>query len=133
MNITKDVIADLWPLYADGTASADSRVLVEEYLREHPEWSSKLRDATNFATWPSGPAIAPDQEAKVLNRIKKRVNFVRALLLLAMMFTAQAFGRIVADTSWDRSPRVFIVMSVFAAVFWTWWAFANGRVRRLGP
>jgi len=25
MNITEDVIGDLWPLYADGTASADSR------------------------------------------------------------------------------------------------------------
>ncbi len=133
MNITKDVIGDLWPLYADGTASADSRALVEEYLRDHPEWSSKLRDATNAATWPSARAIAPDREVQMLNRIKKRVQVVRILFLLALMFTAQAFGRIVADTSWDRSPRVFIVMSTIAFVFWALWCFANWRVRRLGP
>ena len=133
MNVTKDVITDLWPLYADGSATADSRALVEEYLREHPEWSKKLGDVAPSSTWLSSAGVAPDQEVQMLNRIKKRMQFVRILLLLAMIFTAQAFGRIVADTSWDRSPRSFIIMSAIAIGFWAWWCFASWRIRRLGP
>jgi hypothetical protein len=133
MNITKDVIADLWPLYADGSASADSRALVEECLREHPDWSRKLRDDTAPATWSSPAAVVPDQEVQMLNRIKKRVQFVRMLHLLALLFTAQAFGRIIADTSWDRSPRVFIIMASIAMGFWAWWCIASWRTRRMGP
>lgn len=36
MTVTKDVIRDLMPLYAAGEASADTRRLVEEFLRAHP-------------------------------------------------------------------------------------------------
>ena len=36
MTVTKDVIADLMPLYLAGEASADTRLLVEEYLRANP-------------------------------------------------------------------------------------------------
>jgi hypothetical protein len=133
MNVTKDVIIDLWPLYADGSASADSRALVEEYLRDHPDWSKKLQHSPPRSTWPSPAAITPDEEVQMLNRIKKRVQFVRTLMLLAMLFTAQAFGRIISDTSWDRSPRVFIIMAAIACGFWAWWCIASWRIRRLGP
>lgn len=36
MKVTRDVVNDLMPLYVAGEASADSRVLVEDYLRLHP-------------------------------------------------------------------------------------------------
>lgn len=39
MTVTKDVVRDLMPLYLAGEASADTRRLVEEYLRSHPEES----------------------------------------------------------------------------------------------
>ncbi len=35
-----------------------------------------------------------------------------------MTFTLFAFGRIVADTSWDVSPRNFIVTAAIAVAFW---------------
>ena len=37
MEVTKDVILDLLPLYSADEASADTRALVEEYLAAHPE------------------------------------------------------------------------------------------------
>jgi len=40
------------------------------------------------------------------------------LLQLALIFSGLAFGRIVADTSWDVSPRNFIVTASIAGVFW---------------
>ncbi len=39
MTVTKDVIRDLMPLYLAGECSSDTRRLVEEFLRAHPEES----------------------------------------------------------------------------------------------
>ena len=36
MKITKDVIADLMPLYPAGEVSADTRALVEDFLKANP-------------------------------------------------------------------------------------------------
>ena len=49
------------------------------------------------------------------NRIQQSQN---SMLFLAMLFSGFAFGRIVSDTSWDVSPRNFIITASIAAVFW---------------
>jgi hypothetical protein len=90
-NVTREVITDLWPVYVSGEASPDTRGLVEAFLREDPELARKL---------------SPDLKGP------------RWLLLLAMVFTMQAFGRIVSDTSFVVSPRAFIATAVVAACFW---------------
>jgi hypothetical protein len=50
-------------------------------------------------------------------------------LFLAILFTCFAFGRIVSDTSWDVSPRNFVIMAAIAAAFWI--AFLVRFLRRL--
>jgi len=43
MNITKDVINDLLPVYLAGEASGDTRSLIEDYLRRDPEMAASVR------------------------------------------------------------------------------------------
>ena len=69
----------------------------------------------------------------MMNRIKRRMHMRLGVLLLAMMFTMQAFGRIVADTTWTGSPRVFIIMASLAGVCWIAFLAILMRHRRLGP
>ncbi len=134
MNITKDIITDLWPLYADGTASADTRAMVEEFLRQNSEWAATLQKAAKDAGTPlPAPAVKPDEETRSLNRIKLRFRVMRWMLLLAMVCTCQAFGRIISDTSWDVSPRAFIATAALAGVFWIGFFIAMLRCRKLGP
>jgi hypothetical protein len=38
--------------------------------------------------------------------------------MMAILFSALAFGRIVSDTSWDDSPRNFIITAAIAGVLW---------------
>lgn len=118
-DITREVISDLWPLYVSGDVSPATRQLVEEFLVGDPEFAQGLRDAAGdplagFAA----PALPPDHELKTLERVKRRYLGYRGLLQLAMVFSALAFGRIIADTSWDVSPRNFIVTSAIAVAFW---------------
>ena len=128
--ITRDVITDLWPLYADGAASADTRALVEEFLRRDPDWAQAMQ-AARAAPLPP-PDAKPDQETRMFNRIKSRQRLLRWMLMLAMIFTCQAFGRIIADTSWDVSPRAFIATAAVAGVFWIGFFIAVVRVRKVG-
>jgi anti-sigma factor RsiW len=118
-NVTRDVIVDLWPLYVSGEASQDTRRVVEAFLSDDPEFARELRQ---YARGPLSdhdvPPLTPDHELRTLAQIKRRLMGPRWLLLLAMVFTMQAFGRIVSDTSFDVSPRKFIATAAVAACFW---------------
>ncbi len=117
--VTREVISDLWPLYLSGDVSSDTRRLVEEFLAGDPELARTLREAGSdplMACLP--PALPPDHQMKTLEGIKRRLWGYPMLLQLAILFSCFAFGRIVADTSWDVSPRNFIITAAIAAAFW---------------
>ncbi|HEY7497392.1 MAG TPA: hypothetical protein VH740_02705 [Vicinamibacterales bacterium] len=119
MNVTRHVISDLWPLYASGESSSDTRTLVETFLAADPEFARTLHESSGVTLGVSStPALAPDHELKTLGRIRRRLWGYLWLLQLAMLFSALAFGRIVSDTSWDVSPRNFIITASIAAAFW---------------
>jgi len=43
MNVTREVIVDLLPVYYSGEASPATRSLVEEYMKQDPELSQRVR------------------------------------------------------------------------------------------
>jgi hypothetical protein len=45
MNVTRDVVADLLPVYFSGDASSDTRSLVDNYFKEHPDFERIARGA----------------------------------------------------------------------------------------
>ncbi len=69
MNVTKDVVLDLLPVYLAGEASADTRALVEEYLQQDPDLAQRIRQQ-----WTKGlgsappPALPRDLELHALKR-----------------------------------------------------------------
>ena len=54
-NVTREVIADLWPIYSAGEASADTRALVDAFLREDPGFAQTLKEADLRITIPTAP------------------------------------------------------------------------------
>jgi hypothetical protein len=119
MNVTRQVISDLWPLYVAGEASVDTRALIESFLATDPPFAATLRDSAEAGrSIPSAPALDPDHELKTLSLTRRRLRGYLWLLQLAMVFTMLSFGRIVADTSWDVSPRNFIITASMAIAFW---------------
>jgi hypothetical protein len=119
MNVTRQVIADLWPTYAAGEASADTRALVEAFLQQDTEFAKLLQDqGAERLLAQDAPQLPLDREAKALKRTKRLLHGWDWTMFLAILFSCFAFGRIVADTSWDRSPVNFIIMASIAATFW---------------
>jgi hypothetical protein len=119
MNVTHDVITDLWPVYAAGEASADTRALVEAFLRQDPGFARLLQEGgvEDLRRLDAGRP-ATDREAQALRRTKRLLHGWDWLLFMAIFFSCSAFGRIVADTSWDVSPVNFIITASIAAAFW---------------
>jgi hypothetical protein len=116
-NLTRAVITDLWPLYISGDVSPDTRRFVENFLSLYPDFARELK-RSQAEGLPTPPPLQPDHELKTLSRLKRRLAGPIWLLQLAMIFSGIAFGRIVSDTSFDVSPRNFIIMASIAACFW---------------
>jgi hypothetical protein len=92
MNVTKEVIMDLFPLYVANECSADSRALVEQYLRENPSQAEEMRRAMN-TTIPgaSAPAIGLD-EVRSLREARRRVRRQSWLIGIAIFFSLLPFS-----------------------------------------
>jgi hypothetical protein len=131
LTITRDVVADLWPVYEAGEATRDTRALVEEFLAGDPEFARTLR--AQPALGPDDVVVAPDRETAALTRTRNLVHgnsWLRALRLLALVFTIFSISRVISDTSWNVSPRMFIANLTMAAICWTSYALLLRQYRR---
>jgi hypothetical protein len=131
MKITRDVVTDLWPLYLSGEASPDTRALVDAFLVGDPDFARMLTEngSRSLLSCPT-PALTPDHETRMFANVRKQLRGLPWLRQLAILFSALAFGRIVSDTSWDVSPRNFIIHVVIAAIFWIAYCVSLWRLRR---
>jgi hypothetical protein len=118
MTVTRDVVSDLWPLYASGEASADTRALVEAFLASDPGFAAALRESGGPVSVTEPPVLPPGHELMALDLTRRRLWGPGWPLFLAMIFSGMAFGRIVSDTSFDVSPKQFIITAAIALCFW---------------
>ena len=131
LNVTRDVVADLWPVYESGDATADTRALVDEFLKTDPEFAATLRAAVSAR--PPQVDLQPETKLEALKRTRDLVRgngWLRGLRLFAIVMTIFSFVRIITDTSWDVSPRRFIAEAVLAVISWTAYAVFINRYRR---
>jgi len=131
MNITKDVITDLFPLYAEQECSADTRALVEEYLQRHPQHAEELRRTLSLPLPGAGPGAKSLDEMGSLKEARRRVRARSWLLGFAIFFSLAplSFEHTDGKTRWLvlQSPQtVFIYLSV-AAVLWITYAVVRRR------
>jgi len=88
MNVTREVILDLLPVYLAGEASADTRALVDEYVKRDAALGREIREKMmeNLAAI-APPSLPPELELKTLRRTRSLLGRQRWLLAMAMFFT----------------------------------------------
>ena len=63
MNITREVVTDLLPIYFSGEASSDTKSLVEEYFRDNPDFERMAhRAGMPLETLRTAPPVAAGSE-----------------------------------------------------------------------
>ena len=89
VDITREVILDLLPIYLSGEASPATRALVEDYMKQDPDLAQRirLRWAENFVkVAPS--ALPPDLELRSLRRTRTLLACQRWLFGFGIFFVA---------------------------------------------
>lgn len=90
MNVTRDVITDLLPVYFSGEASEDTKQLVEDYFREDPGFERiARRAATPLETLRKAAPVQPDADKERLDLECAREQVFRSRLAFgaALLFT----------------------------------------------
>jgi hypothetical protein len=89
MNVTREVIIDLLPLYLAGEASPDTHALVEEYLAQDSELAARVRERRADGFDETARAdIPPELELKSLRRTRRLLGWQRWLFGFAIGFSA---------------------------------------------
>ena len=122
MNVTKDVIADLLPLYEADEASADTRALVEAYLKEHP---GALKAASVDAMLKAEPVSRPAREQRAaLERTRSLLRLRTILFAVALGANLMTFSfsfssdEGIAWIMWRDAPGLGAILMAVSAVCW---------------
>ena len=122
MNVTKDVINDLYPLYAEKECSADTRALVEEYLERNPQHAEELRRVMSAPLPGAVPPAKALEEVQALREARRVVRRRSWLMALAIFFSLAPFSFFSADgrTWWllRDAPGSALVYATLGVVFW---------------
>lgn len=81
MEITRDVILDLLPLYLAGEVSADTRTLVEKYLETDPELADVAQQSAAMDLSKDIPIPLTKEDRMEAYREAKRLMFRRTVVL----------------------------------------------------
>ena len=139
VDLPREVLLDLLPIYASGEASAATRALVEAHLAKDADLAHRLEEAK---TLPSlAPGLPPELELRALHRTRGALALQRWLFGLAITFTALTFTTQIRihDHRITRVrllildyPREFGVCLALAIAFWIAYHVLRGRLRGRG-
>jgi ferric-dicitrate binding protein FerR (iron transport regulator) len=135
MNVTKDIINDLIPLYAANECSADTRALVEEYLQQNPRQAEELR---LIMSTPLPGAVPPAKnllETRSFREARRRLRRRTWLMALAIFFSVAPFSFYYTDGRlwWflRDAPRSALVYAALGVVFWILYLVERRRSQSL--
>lgn len=99
LEVTRDVVTDIWPLYRAGEASADSRALVDAYLSGDPAFGDMLEESETMPGPLPPIQLSPDAERRLLDdarsRARLRLLIIGGTIALAACMLMAAFGWLV--------------------------------------
>jgi hypothetical protein len=137
VKLTRDVVKDLLPVYIAGEASADTKVLVEEFLRGDPELAALVHDERAIEFLKQPVALPQDHEKKSLRQLKRLIKIQTWLLAGALLFSLVPLsirleqGSITFLVLHD-TPILAAVYWLIAAAFWLGYFLVRRRVRVSG-
>lgn len=94
MEITRDVILDLLPLYMAGEVSADTRALVEKYLESDPKLAEIARQSATTELLAEIPV--PLTEEDKMQAYKKTKLWILLYIVIAAFFITVVLGVMLA-------------------------------------
>ena len=125
MKVTREIVKDLLTVYLAGEASADTRALVEEWLKSDPDLASQAERAQR-SDLPRVDAPLPTAEKRALDRTRRHLR-VRGVLLgaaiyfstlpLAVTFNSGGFRGLLLDDWLARGVALAVAIALWL-IYW---------------
>jgi ferric-dicitrate binding protein FerR (iron transport regulator) len=135
MNVTKDIIADLFPLYLERECSPDTRALIDEYLQRHPQDAEELHRIASTPLPGGAPPARDLDETRSLRDARRIVRRRSWVLGFAIFFSLAPFSIVHTGerTYWllREAPGTALIYGALALVCWSAWAMMRNRSRSL--
>ena len=142
MKITQNVVMDLLPVYLSGEASPDSKDLIEEFLRQDPEFASLVeKQKREFGRQQEllQPAGVPstDHELRTLAQTRSLMERQKWSMAVALMLTTFPFsfvfsgGHVTFMIVRDQ-PLLAAASGLGAAVLWIQYFVTRRQLRVAG-
>lgn len=137
MKVTRDVVIDLLPAYFDGEASADTRLLVEEFFRGNPDFEALARSHHRERDELFRPNPVPEELGmRTILRTKKMIRLRGTLLgvsiFLSLLPTSFTFDGNGVRWGWASFPAGAAIATVLAFVAWLVYFRVRGNLRGAG-
>ena len=138
MKVTRDVIHDLLPVYTAGEASADTVVLVEEFLRSDPDLARTVETLHANPLADLAISLRPTQEKETLNMTKKLLRWRGILMGFAIFLTLLPLSFQFADgqITWtfleEAPPKVTGLVCLGALACWSGFVYVRRRLQSTG-
>ena len=134
MNITKEVITDLMPLYLSNECSEDTKKLVDEYLKANPSFAEQVK---SFSKNPLPHAAlhlpGKPEEMIALKKTKHLLKLRTYVMAFAIFCTLAPFSFIYTNGKFfwlfAESPGSALVYAVFALALWAAYFVTKGKLK----
>ncbi|HLJ86598.1 MAG TPA: hypothetical protein VKZ53_07225 [Candidatus Angelobacter sp.] len=139
MNVEREVVIDLLPVYFSGEASSQTRALVEEHFRQDPEFERIARGANGSIDSLKLPLTppSPEKEKASLERTRTLIGRRKSFLWLAIAYSlVLAMFRVrdhhVVWIMWEEQPTQGIVFGFTAVACWIGFFVSSHKAKRVG-
>ena len=134
MNVTREVITDLLPLYNSGDCSPDTKRLVAEFLESDPDFARRLRIAAQNPLPTSIPQhLKKEDEMTTLARTQRFLRMRSTIMGLAIFFSLVPFSFLYTHDKmywlFQESPSSAAVYGLLAIVSWIGYAVLRNKTR----
>lgn len=135
MNVPKEVVLDLLPVYLAGEASPATRAWIEEYLAQDPELADQVRRQWTAAAETPLPPLPPELELRALRRTRRVIALQRWLFGFGIAFSAIAlaveisFSPLKIRLLLQDYPAQLLPCLMVAAACWTGYFLLRRRLR----
>lgn len=139
MTVTRDVILDILPLYFAGQISADTRVLVDEFLKADPDFARmSQRFDQLLAERDRTPSTGDALERRAFERTRTLLRYRNQMIGLAVGYSLAPFlflfrGRHVEWIMLRDKPAMALSFAVVAVACWIAVGLLGLRARRSRP
>ncbi len=124
MNITREVISDLLPLYLEGEASPDTQALIKEFFKQDPEFEQLVQAGENEKLPYHNPSttLSRDAEMLTLEKTKKLLRKRSLMMAFGILFPLWAVGFYFDSAGvvwmWLEAPIIAVIFLIIGIGFW---------------